>query len=49
VQFPAEKINHGLLLGGAPGIGKDTILAPVRQAVGEWNFQEATPKEMLGK
>jgi hypothetical protein len=48
VQFPAEKINHGLLLGGAPGIGKDTILAPVRQAVGEWNFQEATPKEMLG-
>jgi hypothetical protein len=47
-QRPHEKINHGLLLGGAPGIGKDTVLAPVRLAVGEWNFQEASPKDMLG-
>jgi hypothetical protein len=47
-QFPAAKINHGLLLGGAPGIGKDTILEPARLAVGEWNFQEASPRDMLG-
>jgi hypothetical protein len=47
-QRPQEKINHGLVLGGAPGIGKDTILAPVRQAIGEWNFQEVAPKEMFG-
>jgi hypothetical protein len=47
-QRPQEKINHGLVLGGAPGIGKDTILAPARLAVGEWNFAEASPMDMLG-
>jgi hypothetical protein len=47
VQRPGEKINHGLVEGGAPGIGKDTILAPVRQAVGEWNFQEIAPMNMF--
>jgi len=31
-QFPGVKINHALLMGGPPGIGKDTILAPVRRA-----------------
>jgi hypothetical protein len=30
VQRPAEKINHALLLAGAQGIGKDTILEPVK-------------------
>lgn len=29
VQKPEEKINHALVLGGTPGLGKDTILAPV--------------------
>src|SRR5262249_41737563 len=29
VQRPHEKINHALVLGGAQGIGKDTILEPV--------------------
>jgi DNA polymerase I-like protein with 3'-5' exonuclease and polymerase domains len=47
VQRPQEKINHGLVTGGKPGIGKDTILAPIRQAVGEWNFQDVTPKDMF--
>jgi hypothetical protein len=47
-QRPQEKINHGLVLGGEPGIGKDTILAPARLAVGEWNFREASPTDMLG-
>jgi hypothetical protein len=43
VQHPADKINHALVLGGAPGIGKDTLLEPVKKAVGPWNFQEIDP------
>jgi hypothetical protein len=46
VQRPGEKINHGLLLIGPPGIGKDTLLAPVRDAVGPWNFKEVWPRQM---
>jgi hypothetical protein len=49
VQRPWEKINHALVFGGAPGIGKDAILYPVRHAVGPWNFQEASPKQILGR
>jgi hypothetical protein len=48
VQYPEVKINHILVLGGDPGIGKDTLLGPVRQAVGEWNFGEISPKEVMG-
>ncbi|SAL06411.1 Phage capsid family protein [Caballeronia arationis] len=33
-QHPGTKINHALLLSGQPGIGKDTLLEPVRAAVG---------------
>ena len=40
------KPNHALLLGGAPGIGKDTILAPVRIAVGPWNFKDISPDNL---
>lgn len=49
VQWPDIKINHALLLGGAPGIGKDSILAPVRHAVGPWNFREASPLQIFGR
>jgi hypothetical protein len=48
VQRPWEKINHALVLGGAPGIGKDTILEPVKQAVGPWNFADVSPHRVLG-
>jgi len=48
-QFPAIKINHGLVLGGAQGIGKDTILEPMKHAVGPWNFAEVSPQQMLGR
>lgn len=34
VQHPEVKINHGVLLGGAPGIGKDTTFEPFLYAVG---------------
>ena len=40
VQRPHEKINHGLVLGGPQGIGKDTLLEPLKYAVGAWNFKE---------
>lgn len=48
-QFPGEKINHALVLGGVPGIGKDTILEPVKYAIGNWNFQEVSPQQVLGR
>jgi hypothetical protein len=48
VQRPGEKINHALFLGGAPGIGKDTILEALRFAVGAWNVQEITPRDIIG-
>jgi hypothetical protein len=49
VQRPQEKINHAIVLGGNPGIGKDTILEPVRHAIGPWNFGEESPSRMLGQ
>jgi hypothetical protein len=49
VQRPHEKINHALVLGGAQGIGKGTLLEPVKRAVGPWNFIEVSPQHMLGR
>ena len=49
VQRPADKINHALLLGGAQGIGKDSLLEPVKHAVGPWNFHEVSPANLLGR
>jgi hypothetical protein len=49
VQRPGDKINHALVLGGEQGIGKDSMLEPVKEAVGRWNFQEITPKDLLGR
>jgi hypothetical protein len=49
VQRPGEKINHALVLGGAQGIGKDSLIAPVRYAVGPWNCQEVSPSQVMGR
>jgi hypothetical protein len=49
VQKPEQKINHALVLGGKPGIGKDTTLEPGRQAIGAWNFQEVSPSQITGR
>jgi hypothetical protein len=49
VQQPGIKPNHGLVLGGEQGIGKDTLLEPVKQAVGHWNFPEVSPQNLLGR
>jgi hypothetical protein len=48
-QKPGDKINHALVLGGAPGIGKDTLLEPVKISVGPWNFHEIAPKNVSGR
>jgi Family of unknown function (DUF5906) len=49
VQRPGEKINHALVLGGNQGVGKDTLLEPVKYAVGAWNFCEVSPAHLLGR
>jgi hypothetical protein len=49
VQRPQEKINHALVFGGKQGIGKDTILEPIKCAVGPWNFVEVSPQHLLGR
>jgi hypothetical protein len=47
VQRPGVKINHALALIGGQGIGKDTILEPVRYAVGPWNFKDVRPADLF--
>lgn len=49
VQKPQIKINHALVFGGEQGIGKDTILEPVKFSVGPWNFCEVSPVNLLGR
>jgi hypothetical protein len=47
VQHPGKKINHAIVLGGAPGVGKDTLLEPVKEAVGGHNWGETTPHSIM--
>jgi len=49
VQRPQDKINHALVLGGNQGVGKDTMLEPVKYAVGPWNCSEVSPQQLLGR
>ena len=49
VQRPQEKINHALVLGGAQGIRKDTLLEPLKPAIGPWNFHSVSPTQLLGR
>ena len=49
LQRPHEKVNHALVLGGAPGIGKDTIFEPLKRGVGPANAQEISPVQMLAR
>ena len=49
VQHPHQKVNHALILSGYPGIGKDTLLEPVKRAIGPWNFREASPTQVMGR
>lgn len=47
IQHPAIKINHALVLGGGMRIGKDTVLVPIKQILGEWNCIEAKPTTIM--
>jgi hypothetical protein len=49
VQRPEIMINHALLLGGAPRIGKDTLLEAVVKTVGEWNFRSIKLNDLVAK
>ena len=37
------------MLGGLQGIGKDTLLEPVKAAIGPWNWSDISPGQMLGR
>ena len=45
IQHPGVKLNHALVLGGMQGIGKDSLLEPIKLAIGavelERNFTAA--------
>lgn len=49
VQRPGEKVNHAIVLGGGQGVGKDSLLEPVRYAIGAWNFAEVSPTQLMGR
>lgn len=43
IQRPDQKVNHGVVMAGEQGIGKDTALLPLRTGVGAWNAAEIEP------
>ena len=45
VQNPGVKINHALLIGGAQGAGKDSMIAPLLYAIGGENKTNCTSVE----
>jgi hypothetical protein len=47
VQRPGDKINHALLLIGEQGVGKDSLLEPVRRAMGAGNAHDIRPKDLF--
>jgi hypothetical protein len=46
IQRPGIKPNFGVLMIGPPGIGKDTLLTPLREGVGPWNYKDVTLNQM---
>jgi hypothetical protein len=49
IQQPGDKCNHALVLGGLQGIGKDTLLEPLKAGIGPWNWSDISPVQMLGR
>jgi hypothetical protein len=47
LQHPAEKPNHAIVLGGPQGIGKDTLIEPIKRALGPWNCAEVSPRTIV--
>lgn len=46
IQAPHTKPGHGVVLAGRQGIGKDTMLHPIRVGVGECNVSEISPDDI---
>lgn len=46
LQRPTEKANHGIVLSGTQGIGKDSMLKPLVAGVGEWNHKSINPDDV---
>jgi len=46
VQHMDIKINHAILLGGPPRIGKDTLLEPLKRYLGHYNVNEPSAEEL---
>jgi hypothetical protein len=47
IQKPEEKCNWACILSGKQGIGKDTILAPLRAILGHGNVGDTSPDGVL--
>lgn len=47
LQRPQIKINHALVIGGGQGIGKDTLIEPLRHGVGPTNWREVSPRDLI--
>jgi hypothetical protein len=48
VQYPGNKPNHAIVMGGKMGIGKDSILEGVIYALGKHNCQDISPSTIFG-
>jgi hypothetical protein len=48
-QRPGVKINHALFLGGAPKIGKDTLLEAVVYTLGTWNVKNIKLNHLVSR
>lgn len=46
LQNQDRKINHALLIGGPPRIGKDTLLEPLKRYLGSYNVSEPSAEEL---
>jgi hypothetical protein len=46
---PARENQSCARLGDNQGVGKDTLLEPVKRAIGPWNFSEVSPQQVLGR
>jgi hypothetical protein len=49
IQRPDEKPNHGIVMAGQQGIGKDMSLIPVAAGVGKWNVRTIDPDDILDR
>lgn len=49
LQRPGVKINHAIVLLGAHGIGKDTVLVPLTRGLGAHNYSTVKPETLLGQ